>query len=441
MKRVESIDALRGITIFMMILCASIGYNSGLPAWMFHCQVPPPDYAFHPEVRGITWVDMVFPIFIFSLGAAIPFWLGRKIEKGEVMASIRLQIVRRFAVLFCFSLVLGHSAALGGTSCPSVLCASVQFVLWLCLFAALVRTERWWVNLAGWGAIAAIFLWMHFAYGLEFAFAQNDCIIMLLAWVALMGGFIWLLTRNDFRWRAAVLLAVIIAKFLGLDFVQYLVIALPATMVGDILRGTDARGAVSRADASRKPDYFAITAFIALAAAVLQLWGLYSRNVLADIGFTMALFIAFATISHRSLRRLHNCGAAMHVALMGFASMFAGIAFDYIDGGIAKDYCNLSYLFTTGGMSALVLYFLLWVESRTPLSRLLVLSGQNPMIAYTIGWSVICPILVLCRFQGWFDALCAGYHPWLGLLRGIIVTLLTMGATCMFTKLKIFWKS
>lgn len=441
MKRVESIDALRGITIFMMILCASIGYNSGLPAWMFHCQVPPPDYAFHPEVRGITWVDMVFPIFIFTLGAAIPFWLGRKIEKGEMMASIRLQILKRFAVLFCFSLALGHSAALGGTSCPPVLCGAVQFALWLCLFAALVRTGKWWVNLAGWAAIAAIFIWMHFAYGLKFAYAQNDCIIMLLAWVALMGGFIWLLTRNDFRWRAAVLLAVIIAKFFGLDFVQYLVIALPATMVGDVLRGTDARGAVSRKEASRKPDYFAITAFIALAAAVLQLWGLYTRNVLADIGFTMALFFAFTTISHRSLRNIHNCGAAMHIALMGFVLMFAGIGFDYIDGGIAKDYCNLSYLFTTGGMSALVLYFLLWVESRTSLSRLLVLSGQNPMIAYTVGWSVICPILVLTGFQSWFDTLCSGFHPWLGLLRGVVITLLTLGATCVFTRFKIFWKS
>ena len=441
MKRVESIDALRGITIFMMILCASIGYNSGLPAWMFHCQVPPPDYAFHPEVRGITWVDMVFPIFIFSLGAAIPFWLGRKIEKGEIMASIRLQIVRRFVVLFCFSLALGHGAALGGTSCPPLLCGAVQFVLWLCLFAALVRTGKWWVNLAGWAAIAAIFVWMHFAYGLKFAYAQNDCIIMLLAWVALMGGFIWLYTRNDFRWRAAALLAVAAAKYFGVDFVQYLVIALPATMVGDILRGTDAAGAVPREEASRNPSRFAVTAFIALAAAVLQLWGLFTRNVLADLCITAALFAVFVLLARKPLRHPARCCAALQIGLMGFVLMLIGIVFDYIDGGIAKDFCNLSYLFTTGGMSALVLYFLLWVESRTSLSRFLVLSGQNPMIAYTVGWSVICPILIMTGFQGWFDALCSGFHPWLGLLRGLVVTVLTLGATCIFTKFRIFWKS
>ena len=92
-------------------------------------------------------------------------------------------------------------------------------------------------------------------------------------------------------------------------------------------------------------------------------------------------------------------------------------------------------------MSALVLYFLLWVESRTSLSRFLVLSGQNPMIAYTVGWSVICPILIMTGFQGWFDALCSGFHPWLGLLRGLAITVLTLGATCIFTKFRIFWKS
>ena len=74
-ERFRSLDVLRGATIFAMTLCAAIGWHSDLPAWMFHCQVPPPDYAFHPEVRGITWVDMVFPFFLFTMGAVLPFSL------------------------------------------------------------------------------------------------------------------------------------------------------------------------------------------------------------------------------------------------------------------------------------------------------------------------------------------------------------------------------
>ena len=64
--RVAAIDILRGLTILGMVLCAQIGWDSGLPGWMFHAQLPPPDYKFSPEVPGITWVDLVFPFFLFS---------------------------------------------------------------------------------------------------------------------------------------------------------------------------------------------------------------------------------------------------------------------------------------------------------------------------------------------------------------------------------------
>ena len=41
-NRIASIDLIRGIAIVGMVLCANIGFNSGLPAWMFHAQTPPP---------------------------------------------------------------------------------------------------------------------------------------------------------------------------------------------------------------------------------------------------------------------------------------------------------------------------------------------------------------------------------------------------------------
>ena len=71
-KRNESLDALRGFAILTMILSGSIAYGDVLPAWMFHAQVPPPDHKFIPAIPGITWVDRVFPFFLFSMGAAIP---------------------------------------------------------------------------------------------------------------------------------------------------------------------------------------------------------------------------------------------------------------------------------------------------------------------------------------------------------------------------------
>lgn len=88
----------------------------------------------------------------------------------------------------------------------------------------------------------------------------------------------------------------------------------------------------------------------------------------------------------------------------------------------------------------LLLFFLLWAESHRPLNRGLVMSGENPMIAYTIAWSVICPFLSITGVLGIMDSLSVG-NPLMGFLRGMVITLITVAVTSLFTKWKIFWKS
>ena len=98
-KRIITIDILRGITIFAMILCANIGYYSELPAWMFHCQTPPPTYAFNPDVPGITWVDLVFPFFLFTMGAAFPLAMRKRLENGVSKWSVAGSLFKRWLTL------------------------------------------------------------------------------------------------------------------------------------------------------------------------------------------------------------------------------------------------------------------------------------------------------------------------------------------------------
>jgi len=423
-QRVQSIDALRGVTIFAMILCAAISYDAGLPAWMFHCQVPPPDYVFHPEVRGITWVDMVFPFFIFALGAALPFSLGRKLENGESLLKVCLGVVKRWAVLVVFALVLGHADCLGQSTLGPTAAALMRLGIWLALFAALVKTKRWWVNFAGWILLFACFAALHFGFDLPLSLAQNDCIILLLSTVVLLGSFIWIFTRNSLRLRILAWIILITMKLIGWDWEQYLIIALPATMAGDILRRpvtfTSARQGVS--------------SIVGLLAVFVQLWGLYTRNVCADAIISACLGAVFLALTFRSRE------TSVQVGRMGFFMLLAGIAFDPFDGGIAKDYCNLSYLLLTGGQAALTLYFLMWLESRRPLSRNLTMLGQNPMIAYTIAWFVICPLLSVIGLMDIMNAMGSG-NPVLGVVRGVVITLIMTAFTCLFTYKKIFWKS
>jgi predicted acyltransferase len=98
--RSYALDALRGFAILTMILSGSISFGN-LPAWMYHAQVPPPLHKFIPSIPGITWVDLVFPFFLFAMGAAFPLALSKKIKDDKVPFNLILQIFKR-GLLLCF---------------------------------------------------------------------------------------------------------------------------------------------------------------------------------------------------------------------------------------------------------------------------------------------------------------------------------------------------
>ena len=117
-----------------------------------------------------------------------------------------------------------------------------------------------------------------------------------------------------------------------------------------------------------------------------------------------------------------------------------GIAFDPLDGGIAKDYCNISYLLCTGGMASLVTSAFTALENKGHNGGILGLCGQNPMIAYTIVSGFISPVLYACGLLGLLDSLGTGNIFW-GLTRGVVITAAMCLCTAFFTKKKIFWRS
>jgi len=129
------------------------------------------------------------------------------------------------------------------------------------------------------------------------------------------------------------------------------------------------------------------------------------------------------------------------IGYIGFALMLVGIIFDPIDGGITKDHCNLSYMLTTSGMTALTGAFILALEFRWHIKgRGLSGSGQNPMLAYTVTNFLTGPILALCGILPWLDRISVG-SPFWGMFRGLFITLLMVAVTCFFTKKKLFWRS
>src|SRR5256885_1596306 len=85
-NRVMSVDALRGFVMFMMIFVNDLAGapTTIVPAWMRH---------FHGK-SGMTFVDLVFPAFLFIVGMSIPLALGRRL-RSEALWKTALHIVGR----------------------------------------------------------------------------------------------------------------------------------------------------------------------------------------------------------------------------------------------------------------------------------------------------------------------------------------------------------
>lgn len=78
----------------------------------------------HADWNGCTLADVVFPFFIFILGAAMPFAFARRMDQGDQRRALYVRIVRRTVFLIALGIVLNVIAAmpaLGGLRLPGVL--------------------------------------------------------------------------------------------------------------------------------------------------------------------------------------------------------------------------------------------------------------------------------------------------------------------------------
>ena len=461
--RIATIDILRGIAIVGMVLCANIGYNSGLPAWMFHAQTPPPTYAFNPDIPGITWVDLVFPFFLFSMGAAFPFAMRKRLERGQSRWAVAGSLAKRWIILTIFALVLGNAYSIWSTSQPAWQVYVFMIAVWTAMFLSLVRIQspegaKGWkkhigtaVNLTGLAMLTALATVFVRWFGIPLNRYSSDIIIMILAVVAISGGLVWMFTKDNIRLRWLIFMLVAAFKaldsyspevlsfvpscakigwFFSWDWLQYLLIVIPGSITGDMILQHSRSGEKLDIDTKR-----VAAGCLALAAAIVQLWGLFTRHIAADLIISAVMGAGFIALTWKDRTVYSNTG------IIGFALMIAGIIFDPIDGGITKDYCNLSYVLTTGGMAALVSTFLLMLEFKFGTkARFIARVGQNPMLAYTVTTFLIGPVISLPGLLQLLGDLAAGSQFW-GVIQGVIITLLMIGVTFAFTKLKLFWRS
>ena len=109
MKRLESLDVLRGMDMFM-ILCA------GWSPLIFLCEAFGwPDCWLVAQCHhakwgaGVTIIDLIFPTFLFIAGVTFPYSLARQREKGASGWSIVSKILRRVVLLFLLGMFYNHA--------------------------------------------------------------------------------------------------------------------------------------------------------------------------------------------------------------------------------------------------------------------------------------------------------------------------------------------
>jgi predicted acyltransferase len=85
-ERKLSIDAFRGITILVMIFVNELAGIRDIPTWMKHMP---------KDADEMSFVDVVFPAFLFIVGMSIPFAINNRYARGCSFMQVQQHILFR----------------------------------------------------------------------------------------------------------------------------------------------------------------------------------------------------------------------------------------------------------------------------------------------------------------------------------------------------------
>lgn len=85
-ERILSIDAFRGITILVMIFVNELSSVRDISPWMKHMP---------KDTDAMSFVDLVFPAFLFIVGMSIPFAINNRLAKGSSFVQLQQHILFR----------------------------------------------------------------------------------------------------------------------------------------------------------------------------------------------------------------------------------------------------------------------------------------------------------------------------------------------------------
>ena len=98
--RVVSIDIFRGLTMAVMIFVNALADVRGLPWWTYHA---------HAQQDVMTYVDMVFPFFLFIVGMSMPLSIPQRLKRNPSIIALWVHVVLRVLGLLVLGLILANA--------------------------------------------------------------------------------------------------------------------------------------------------------------------------------------------------------------------------------------------------------------------------------------------------------------------------------------------
>ena len=195
--RIASIDLFRALTVLVMIMVNEWHGVSGLPDWMKHMPA---------DVDAMSFVDVVFPAFLFIVGMSIPFALQQRIAHGDTYFQLQKHVLQRALGLVVIGVFMVNAeegfnpaAMLLPISAWALLSYLAAFLLWGSLKGGAAFSLP--VRLSG----VALLLLLAFIYhggndGKSGMTAQWWGILGLIGWAYLIGAFCFQMTRGRLLW-------------------------------------------------------------------------------------------------------------------------------------------------------------------------------------------------------------------------------------------------
>jgi hypothetical protein len=198
---VVSIDIFRGLTMAVMIFVNALAEVRGLPWWTSHA---------HAWEDRMTYVDMVFPFFLFAAGMSMPLAVTQRLKRNPSTVALCLHILSRVLGLLVLGFILANAekadpAKMMIRGGPWALLGLLCMMLFLNVYPRWERFPAYaivlrFIGLAG--AVLLLALFRRTTHTGQTAWLDPSYpeILGLIGYTYLAVAFLYLLTR---RWRWA----------------------------------------------------------------------------------------------------------------------------------------------------------------------------------------------------------------------------------------------